>query len=110
MSGESAGKPASGQGVAAGTTEGVWATFRQTPPVTKAILAGVFVNSLAAFIQIFLVLFLTHEGFSSSQASLALGLYGAGAVTGVPPPSRPPVRNLAPNKSHPRPDPSLRHV
>jgi predicted MFS family arabinose efflux permease len=83
MSGEAAGKRASGQDVAPREAARVWATFRQTPPVTKAILLGVFINSLAAFIQIFLVLFLTHEGFSSSQASFALGLYGAGAVTGV---------------------------
>jgi MFS family permease len=61
----------------------VWVTFRDTPRATKALLAGVFVNSLAGFVQIFLVLFLTNQGFTSSQASFALGLYGAGAVLGT---------------------------
>lgn len=73
--------PSDDQGSAAAA--GAWATFRQTPRATKAVLAGVFINSLAAFIQIFLVLFLTHQGFSSGQAGLALGLYGAGAVLGT---------------------------
>jgi MFS family permease len=62
---------------------GVLATWRATPVAAKAVLAGVFVNRLAAFIQIFLVLFLTHRGFSAGQAGLALGTYGAGAVLGT---------------------------
>lgn len=72
----------------AGSTEqmperpGVLATFRQTPPAVKAILAGVFVGRLAGFLMIFLVVFLTHRGFSSGQAGFALGIYGAGAVLG----------------------------
>ncbi|HEY2442092.1 MAG TPA: MFS transporter [Streptosporangiaceae bacterium] len=83
MSGAEADKRASAQDAALGEAAGVWVTFRQTPRVTKAILVGVFVNSLAGFIQIFLVLFLTNQGFSSGQASFALGLYGAGAVLGT---------------------------
>lgn len=67
----------------AGAATGVWATFRQTPPATKAVLVGVFINSLAAFIQIFLILFLKHQGFSSVQAGVALGFYGAGSVLGT---------------------------
>ncbi len=62
---------------------GVWATFRQTPPQVKALLAGVFVSRLAGFLQIFLVLFLTHRGYSSGRAGVALGVYGAGAVLGT---------------------------
>ena len=62
---------------------GVVATWRQTPRPARALLAGVFVSKLAGFLQIFLVLFLTHRGFSSGQAGLALGLYGAGAVAGT---------------------------
>ena len=62
---------------------GVLGTWRETSRQTKALLAGVFVSKLAGFIQIFLVLFLTHRGYSSSQAGLALGLYGAGAVIGT---------------------------
>ena len=62
---------------------GVLTTWRETSSQAKALLAGVFVNKLAGFIQIFLVLFLTSRGFSSGQAGLALGLYGAGAVVGT---------------------------
>lgn len=62
---------------------GVFATWRATPGQVKALLAGVFVSKFAGFIQIFLVLFLTHRGFSPGQAGLALGLYGAGAVVGT---------------------------
>jgi MFS family permease len=62
---------------------GVLATWRQTSSQTRALLAGVFVSKLAGFLQLFLVLFLTHRGYSPSQAGLALGLYGAGAVLGT---------------------------
>jgi MFS family permease len=58
-------------------------TWREAPPAVKALLAGVFVNKLGAFLQVFLVLFLTARGFSSIEAGLALGTYGAGAVVGV---------------------------
>lgn len=62
---------------------GVLATWRHTPRQAKALLVGVFVSKLAGFLQIFLVLFLTHRGYSSGRAGLALGLYGAGAVVGT---------------------------
>ena len=62
---------------------GVLATWRGMPRQAKALLAGIFVNKLGGFLQIFLVLFLTSRGFSSGQAGLALGLYGAGAVVGT---------------------------
>jgi len=74
---------ADGQDAASGAAMGVWATFRQTPRTAKAILIGVFVNSLGGFIQIFLVLFLTKRGFSSHETSFALGVYGFGAVLGT---------------------------
>ena len=72
------GAPAGGSGHV-----GVLTTWRETSTQAKALLAGVFVSKLAGFIQIFLVLFLTSRGFSSGQAGLALGLYGAGAVVGT---------------------------
>ena len=62
---------------------GVLATWRATSVAAKAVLTGVFVNRLAGFIQIFLVLFLTHRGFSGGQAGFALGMYGAGSVIGT---------------------------
>lgn len=68
---------------AAVRAEGVLVTWRAAPRAVKALLLGVFVNRLAGFIQIFLVLFLTHRGFSAGQAGLALGGYAAGAVLGT---------------------------
>jgi predicted MFS family arabinose efflux permease len=65
------------------TSDGILVTWRETPLPAKALIFGVFVNRLAAFIQIFLVLFLTQRGFSPAQAGLALGVYGAGAVLGT---------------------------
>lgn len=62
---------------------GVLATWRQTSRQTRALLAGVIVSRLAGFLQIFLVLFLTHRGYSPRQAGLALGLYGGGVVIGT---------------------------
>ena len=57
---------------------GAIATWRQTSVTSKALLFGVFVNRLGAFLQIFLVLFMTHRGFTAGQAGFALGVYGAG--------------------------------
>src|SRR5207245_656743 len=82
MSGEASGEHTSAEGTDPRPL-GVLATFRRTPPAAKALLAGVFVSRLAGFLQIFLVLFLTHRGFSPGQAGLALGLYGAGSVLGT---------------------------
>lgn len=49
----------------------------------KAMLAGVFVNKLGGFLQVFLVLFLIHRGFTVIQAGAALSANGAGAVIGI---------------------------
>ncbi|MEV6415849.1 MFS transporter [Kribbella sp. NPDC051718] len=65
-----------------GTGLGAIATWRQTSLTSKALLFGVFVNRLGAFLQIFLVLFMTHKGFSAGEAGFALGVYGAGHVLG----------------------------
>ncbi|MET9758774.1 MFS transporter [Streptomyces sp. NPDC006372] len=62
---------------------GVWTAFRESSLAVKAVLAGVFINRVGGFLQIFLVLYLTAEGYSSKDAALALGVYGAGAVVGV---------------------------
>lgn len=62
---------------------GIWITLRQSSTPVRATLVGVFVNRLGGFLQPFLVLFLTHRGFSAVQAAVALGVYGAGAFAGV---------------------------
>src|SRR5262249_11830146 len=70
-------------GPSTGAGAGALATLRDTTPAARALLAGVVVNKLGAFIQVFLVLFRTARGFSGVQAGLALGGYGAGSVLGV---------------------------
>ena len=62
---------------------GILVTIRESPLAVKAMLAGVFVNKLGAFIQVFLVLFLTHRGYTEVQAGAALSADGAGAVLGI---------------------------
>jgi len=83
MSAETKDEPTPAAGDQPAQHLGVLATWRQTPVPARALLAGVFVNRLAGFLQIFLVLFLTDKGFSPGQAGLALGVYGAGAVGGT---------------------------
>jgi hypothetical protein len=63
--------------------QGVLAAFRATPPAVRHLLAGVLVNQLGAFVQTFLVLYLTVRGHSAADAGLALTAYGGGAVVGT---------------------------
>lgn len=62
---------------------GVLQTLRETPPAVRLVLVGVFVNQFGAFLQFFLVLYLTERGFSDQQAGVALGSYSIGAIAGV---------------------------
>lgn len=64
-------------------TAGIKETFAAAPRAVKAIMLGIFVNQLGAFLNAFLVLFLTHRGFSLVQAGAALGVYGGGGVIGL---------------------------
>ena len=61
----------------------VISTFREAPPAAKAILIGMLINRLGTFLNIFLVLFMTHRGFTAVQAGVALGVYGFGGVAGI---------------------------
>lgn len=67
---------------AAPAAPGVWVTFKEAPRAVKTVLAGVLVNRLSGFLHVFLVLFLTSEGYSKGRTVIALGVYGAGAVAG----------------------------
>ena len=62
---------------------GALATFRDMPSTAKLLLVGVFVNQFGAFLQAFLVLYLTHRGFSETHALFGMGAYGFGAVIGL---------------------------
>jgi predicted MFS family arabinose efflux permease len=61
---------------------GVFATLRATPVAVRYLLGGVFINQMGAFVQTFLVLYLTARGMSVDHAGLALTAYSAGAVLG----------------------------
>jgi predicted MFS family arabinose efflux permease len=58
-------------------------TWRETPGPARLLLVGTFVNRLGGFLQIFVVLYLVDRGFSSAQAAVALGAYGAGSIVGM---------------------------
>ncbi|RKE18368.1 MFS transporter [Streptomyces sp. TLI_171] len=62
---------------------GVLDTLRATPTTVRYLLGGVLVNQLGAFVQTFLVLYLTHRGLSGGTAGLALGAYSLGTVFGT---------------------------
>ncbi len=62
---------------------GALATFREMPGAARLLLLGVFVNQFGAFLQAFLVLYLTHRGFSETHALYGMGAYGFGAVIGL---------------------------
>jgi MFS family permease len=66
-----------------GTDAAILATFRESALAVKTLLIGVFVSRLSGFLNIFLVLFLTAQGYSTAQATFALGVYGGGAIVGV---------------------------
>src|SRR5918998_1464740 len=62
---------------------GVRTTLSESPLAVKIVLLGVFINRIGGFLNIFLVLFLTAEGYSPGQTATAIGLYGAGSVISV---------------------------
>lgn len=62
---------------------GVVTALRETPRPVIYLLIGVLINQLGAFVQTFLVLYLTHREFSIGQAGIALTAYSAGAVGGT---------------------------
>jgi len=74
---------AAGEAEVAPPRSGVLVTFRESPRAVKALLFGVLVNKLGAFLQVFLVLFMTSRGIDDVRAGFALGAYGAGSVLGV---------------------------
>ncbi|MGW2271142.1 MFS transporter [Streptomyces yangpuensis] len=65
------------------TPIGVFEALRATPTPVRYLLGGVLVNQLGAFVQTFLVLYLTFRGMSAAAAGLALVAYSAGSVLGT---------------------------
>ncbi|MFD5661067.1 MFS transporter [Streptomyces hirsutus] len=66
-----------------GAAPGVLDALRATPRPVRYLLGGVLLNQLGAFVQTFLVLYLTHRGYGVDRAGFLLGAYGVGAVAGT---------------------------
>jgi MFS family permease len=63
-------------------TAGIWSTFGQAPAAVRTVLFGVLLNRLSGSLNVFLVLYLTSLGYSSSQAVTGLAVYGGGGIAG----------------------------
>lgn len=66
-----------------GEAAGIALTWREAPLPVKVVIAGIMVNRLGGFLQVFLVLFMVARGFPEVQAGFALAAHGAGAVAGI---------------------------
>ncbi|WP_371501719.1 MFS transporter [Kitasatospora sp. NBC_00374] len=62
---------------------GVLDTLRATPVTVRYLLGGVLINQLGAFVQTFLVLYLTHRGLSVTTAGLGIVAYSVGTIFGT---------------------------
>ncbi|MBB5851198.1 MFS transporter [Amycolatopsis umgeniensis] len=65
------------------TRTGVFAVLRSTPAPVRYLLAGMLVNQLGAFVQTFLILYLTFRGTSVGFAGVCLAAYSVGAIFGA---------------------------
>ena len=55
-------------------------SVRSMPPAAWVLFAGSFVNRFGSFVLVFLVIWLTEEGYSPAQAGAAVSAYGVGAL------------------------------
>jgi MFS family permease len=62
---------------------GVFATLKATPTPVRYLLGGVLINQLGAFVQTFLVLYLTFRGASIGIAGICLAAYSVGSIVGT---------------------------
>lgn len=62
---------------------GVFAMLRATPPGVRYLLGGVLINQLGAFVQTFLLLYLTFRGITVGMAGLGLVAYSVGSIFGT---------------------------
>ncbi|GAB3730361.1 MFS transporter [Amycolatopsis oliviviridis] len=65
------------------TRAGVFAVLRATPSPVRYLLGGVLINQLGAFVQTFLILYLTFQGTSVGFAGVCLAAYSVGAIFGA---------------------------
>lgn len=59
---------------------GLWESVRSMPPAAWVLFGGSFVNRFGSFVLVFLVIWLTEEGYSPAQAGAAVSAYGVGAL------------------------------
>jgi MFS family permease len=64
----------------AGAAPSLWGNVRAMPPAAWILFGGSFVNRFGSFVLVFLVLYLTDEGFSPAEAGAAVSAYGAGGL------------------------------
>jgi MFS family permease len=62
---------------------GVFATLRATPTPVRYLLGGVLINQLGAFVQTFILLYLTFRGDAIGIAGLCLAAYSVGSIFGT---------------------------
>ncbi|WP_314244926.1 MFS transporter [Streptomyces kutzneri] len=65
------------------TPIGVFEALKATPTPVRYLLGGVLINQLGAFVQTFLVLYLTFRGMPVAAAGLALVAYSVGSIFGT---------------------------
>ncbi|MGW5049560.1 MFS transporter [Actinokineospora sp. NPDC004072] len=61
---------------------GVLAVLRATPTPVAYLLGGMLINQLGAFVQTFLILYLTAQGTPIGVAGVCLAAYSVGAIFG----------------------------
>jgi MFS family permease len=61
----------------------VFAVLRATPTPVRYLLAGMLINQLGAFVQTFLILYLTFRGVSVGVAGICLAVYSVGSIFGA---------------------------
>jgi MFS family permease len=61
----------------------VFATLRATPTPVRYLLGGVLINQLGAFVQTFILLYLTFRGDALGIAGLSLAAYSVGSIFGT---------------------------
>lgn len=54
--------------------------LRSLPRPAWVLFAGTFVNRFGTFVMPFLAIYLTRQGYSATQAGLAISVYGAGHI------------------------------
>lgn len=61
---------------------GVLRTLRELPNPVRVLLFGIALNRMGSFVALFLILYLTDNGYSPSRAGLVLTAFGVGTIAG----------------------------